>query len=316
MASWISAPPPVTVERPERGIVHRATTGDLFDLLRDQVGPNLAPFATHLWEVRWDRRGGAPRTSRTIPFPSVNLTVEDGTPGEVRHGHPLPAALVHGVVTRTFRITLDGAGWALGVKFRPGGWAAWSGVDAAPLTDRTVAAAPLLAPLGLDAPPADRRLAPPRRRSAGHAPGGLAAAVLAAGGPEERRSVLREHLERHAPEPTADYLRLRALIDRMRDDPTLVRAEQLPELVGWSPRTLQRHFRRTVGVPAKWVLARFRLQEAAVELERDPGVNLAELSARLGWHDQAHFTNEFRRMLGTTPARYAAAARPPGEPDR
>jgi hypothetical protein len=105
----------------------------------------------------------------------VNLTVEDGTPGEVRHGHPLPAALVHGVVTRTFRIALDGAGWALGVKFRPGGWAAWSGLDAAVLTDRTVAAGPLLAPLGLN---------------------GLADAVLAAGGPEERRSVLRGHFRR------------------------------------------------------------------------------------------------------------------------
>jgi hypothetical protein len=199
MASWSSAPRSATVERPERGIVHRGATGDLFELVRDEVGPNLAPFAQHLWEVRWDRRGGPPRTSQTIPFPSVNLTVEDGTPGEVRHGHPLPAALVHGVVTRTFRITLDGAGWALGVKFRPGGWAAWSGRDAAALTDRVVPAGPLLAPLGL---------------------AGLGDAVLAAGGPDERRRVLREHLERHAPEPTADYLRLRALIDRMRDDPT------------------------------------------------------------------------------------------------
>jgi AraC-like DNA-binding protein len=54
-------------------------------------------------------------------------------------------------------------------------------------------------------------------------------------------------------------------------DPTLVRVEQLPELVGWSLRTLQRHFRPTVGVSAKWVLARFHLQAAAVELERDPG---------------------------------------------
>lgn len=288
MASWTSAPRAATVEHPERGIVHRGATTDLFDLVRAEVGPGLVPFAQHLWEVRWDRRGGPPRMSRTIPFPAVNLTVEDGAPGEVRHGHPLPAALVHGVVTRTFRIALDDAGWALGVKFRPGGWAAWSGLDAAALTDRTVPAGPLLAPLGL---------------------GGLGDAVLAAGGRDERRDVLREHLERHAPEPTADYLRLRALIDRMRDDPSLVRAEQLPELVGWSPRTLQRHFRRSVGVSAKWVLARFRLQEAAVELERDPEVNLAELSARLGWHDQAHFTNEFRRMLGTTPARYAAGGR-------
>jgi AraC-like DNA-binding protein len=287
MASWISAPTPAT-GRAERGIVHRGASGDLFDLVRSDVGPNLQPFAQHLWEVRWDRRDGPPRTSRTIPFPSVNLTVEDGTPGEVRHGHPMPAALVHGVVTRTFRIELSGAGWALGVKFRPGGWSAWSGLDADRLTDRVVPAAPVLDPLGL------RRLAD---------------AVLAAAGSEERHAVLRGLLERHAPEPDPDYLRLRGLIDRMRDDAALVRVDQLPELVGWSPRTLQRHFRRTVGVSAKWVLARFRLQEAAVELERDPDVNLAELSARLGWHDQAHFTNDFRTMLGTTPARYAAAAR-------
>jgi AraC-like DNA-binding protein len=273
---------------PERGIVHRAATGDLFDLVRDEVGPNLRPFARHLWQVRWDRRGAVPRTSQTIPFPSVNLTVEDGTPGEVRHGCLLPSTLVHGVVTRTFRVTLAGAGWALGVTFQPGGWAAWSGQGAAGLTDRVLPAGPALAPLGL---------------------GGLGEAVRAVGDPDERCAVVRAELERHAPEPDPDYLRLRALVDRMRDDPTLVRVEQLPELAGWSPRTMQRHFRHAVGVPAKWVLARFRLQEAAIELERDPGVNLADLSTRLGWHAQAHFTNDFRRMLGTTPARYAAAAR-------
>ena len=61
--------------------------------MRSEVGQTLQPFAQHLWEVRWDRRGGPPRTSRTIPFPSVNLTVEAGASGEVRHGHVLPAAL-------------------------------------------------------------------------------------------------------------------------------------------------------------------------------------------------------------------------------
>jgi len=288
MRSWTSAP---SVARAERGIVHRGASTELFDLVRSDVGPNAAPFAQHLWEVRWDRRGGAPQESRTIPFPSVNLTVEAGMPGEVRHGHPMPAVLLHGVVTRTFRITLGGAGWALGVKFRPGGWSAWSGLDAAQLTDRVLPAGPVLHPLGLH---------------------GLGDAVLAAA-EDERPAVLREVLERHAPEPDADHLRLCELIDRMRGDGSLVRVEQLPELVGWSARTLQRHFRHRVGVPPKWVLARYRLQEAAVELERDPGVNLAELSVRLGWHDQAHFTNDFRRMLGTTPARYAAVARDRGD---
>ena len=191
------------------------------------------------------------------------------------------------MVTRTFRIGLDGAGWACGVTFRPGGWSAWSWRDAAPLTDRVVPAGPVLGPLGM---------------------GRLADALLAAGGPSGRHAALREVPERGAPEPDAVSLRPRGLVDRMRDDPSLVRVEQLPELVGWSPRTLQRHFRTRVGVSAKWVVARFRLQEAADELERDPAVNLAALSARLGRHDQAHFINDFRRLLGATPARYAAAA--------
>jgi len=56
-------------------------------LVRSEVGQTLQPFAQHLWEVRWDRRGRPPRVSQTIPFPTVNLTVEAGASGEVRHGH-------------------------------------------------------------------------------------------------------------------------------------------------------------------------------------------------------------------------------------
>ena len=93
MASWTSPPSAPPSPAAERGIVHRGGSGDLFDLVRSEVGPTLQPFAQHLWEVRWDRRGRPPRVSQTIPFPTVNLTVEAGASGEVRHGHVLPAAL-------------------------------------------------------------------------------------------------------------------------------------------------------------------------------------------------------------------------------
>jgi transcriptional regulator GlxA family with amidase domain len=95
----------------------------------------------------------------------------------------------------------------------------------------------------------------------------------------------------------------------MATDPTLVRVEQVGELSGWSMRTLQRRFAAELGVPPKWVLARYRLQEAALALEQDPAVDLAALAVRLGWYDQAHLTNDFRRMLGETPAQYAARSR-------
>jgi AraC-like DNA-binding protein len=56
----------------------------------------------------------------------------------------------------------------------------------------------------------------------------------------------------------------------------------------------------------KWVLCRYRLQHAALEIETDPSVDFADLAVRLGWYDQAHFINDFRSMLGCTPGEYAA----------
>jgi hypothetical protein len=42
----------------------------------------------------------------------------------------------------------------------------------------------------------------------------------------------------------------------------------------------------------------------ALEIESRPGVDHADLAVRLGWYDQAHFINDFRTMLGTTPGEY------------
>ena len=95
----------------------------------------------------------------------------------------------------------------------------------------------------------------------------------------------------------------------MESDSSLIRVEQLVELTGWSMRTLQRRFRVQLGVSPKQVLSRFRLQEAALQLEREPDLELAELAVRLGWYDQAHFSRDFRQLLGETPGRYAARAR-------
>lgn len=96
----------------------------------------------------------------------------------------------------------------------------------------------------------------------------------------------------------------------MAVDDSLIRVEQLVDQSGWSRRTLQRRFRRGVGIGPTWVLARFRLQGAALALERDWSVDLAQLAVRLGWYDQAHLTNDFRQMLGETPGQYAGRAHP------
>lgn len=271
----------------ERGLVRRAASTAAFDNRRYPPGPELERWVEHLWSVEWDLAGQDPVDTRVISHPAMHLTLEWGRPGEVRHGIALPATIVHGVVSRVFEVRLSGHGSVVGARFRPGGFAAWTGVDASRYTDRAVPAEEVL-------------------------PGELAdlhARLSADDSLENRVGALRAALQGHRP---ADARRtddeLDALVQRMASDDTLVRVEQLAALTGRSVRTLQRQFRRDIGVGPKWVLARFRLQEAAYALETDAEVDLADLAVRLGWYDQAHLTNDFRRMLGETPGRYASLA--------
>ncbi len=270
---------------PERGLVRRASSVGAFSTHRYPPGPELAPWVTHFWTVTWDRCDAGPLESTVISFPAMHVTVEWGDPGAVRHGHPLPATLVHGVVSRVFRITLTGKGGVVGARFRPDGFHNWSGLDAAPLTDSVHPAADLL---GADL-------------------GSLHVGIEEAVDPAAMLARLRQALQAHRPH--AATAGIGAVVDRMATDSSLLRVDQVAQAVGLSERTLQRRFRREVGVGPKWVLSRFRLQEAALALERDPSADLSELALRLGFYDQAHLTNTFVQMLGETPAGYAARAR-------
>lgn len=258
----------------------------MFDLQRMAVPDELAAYVEHLWWVTWDI-GEVAIQSAVIPFPSVNLAVEWGDPGTSRHGHPLPAVLAHGVVTRLFRIELSGSGGVVGVRFRPGGFAALFDVDVSTLTDRAVPASDVL----------ERDLA------------GQLTNLVERDTPQVRAEAIVELLLQRVAPPSERFVRVARLVDEMRDDPMLVRVDQLPERCGWTVRTIQRVFRTDVGAGPKWVLGRFRLQEAALALEQSGADDLAGLAATLGWYDQAHFTNEFRSVMGVTPRDYATAVR-------
>jgi AraC-like DNA-binding protein len=108
--------------------------------------------------------------------------------------------------------------------------------------------------------------------------------------------------------------RTRDLVEHMAADRSLLRVEDAAALLGAPPRTLQRRFRRDVGVGPKWVIRRYRLHEAAEQLKGPSPPPLAALAAALGYADQEHFARDFKAVVGRTPAAFAgvesAAARP------
>jgi AraC-like DNA-binding protein len=256
-------------------VVGRAATGSIFELDRTVPSAAAAEFVEHFWSVRWDLTGRTPQESLVIAFPSINLTHEWGTDSP-RHGFTLPATLVHGVVQRIFAIELSGRGAVVGARFRPGGFTARFGRDASVLTGRVVCVdddlfdSPALFDDDIDGATAQ-----------------LDAMIGA----------------RTDPDPT--YTSLTALLARIRDDDAIQRVQHVMACSPWSARTTQRVFRHYVGVPVKWVLCRYRLQQAALAIETDRSVDLADLAVRFGWYDQAHFTNDFRSMLGCSPGEYA-----------
>jgi transcriptional regulator GlxA family with amidase domain len=133
--------------------------------------------------------------------------------------------------------------------------------------------------------------------------------VLAEDDDADRTAVLDAALAPHAPEPEPAYLDLLALLDRMGDDRALVRVEQVAELAALSTRSLQRLFATYVGVSPKAVLARYRLQDAAALIDAGEVDDLAALAADLGWFDQAHFSRDFRTVVGVPPSAYLQRAR-------
>jgi AraC-like DNA-binding protein len=286
VASWKNATGSSVLDRAAtlRGILRPAETAERADLRRDApVSEPLRPFVERYWSVRWDLTGQPPFRSEVLSHPSVNVSVESGT--EPRFGVRLPAVLLHGVVTRRFSVDLTGAGRVSAVKFRPGGFAAFTGL--LPARDTVVR-------LGTELGPAA---------------GDLLAAVLDREDDDERAAVLDAALLPLAPEPAGAYVDLLGLVGAMIDDRGLVRVDQVAALGPMSVRSLQRLFATYVGVSPKAVLARYRLQDAAAAIDAGDGDDLAGLAASLGWFDQAHFSRDFRSVVGVTPSAYLQRAR-------
>jgi AraC family transcriptional regulator len=82
----------------------------------------------------------------------------------------------------------------------------------------------------------------------------------------------------------------------------------LSAMVGLSRSHFSRAFHSTVGTPPHAHVRRLRLARA-MRLMRESDDSLSEIALATGFSDQAHFSNTFRRMAGTTPSRWRTAHR-------
>ncbi len=253
-----------------KGVVAPALAEQKLRLARYLPSADLKAFVEHYWIVAWDLSGQPPHVQRTLPYPCVNMVFDRGR------------TAIFGVARGAFDYSLENCGRVLGVRFRPGGF---RGLLKAPLigiTDRTM---PLAAIYGLDGAAAEAR-------------------VLAAPDDAGMVAAAEAILRRRIPEPDANVALVNRIIARIDADREITRIDRLASAVDLSPRALQRLFSNYVGVSPKWVIRRLRLHEAAFRLARAETFDLAEFAQELGYFDQAHFTRDFKALVGQSPSQY------------
>lgn len=257
-----------------KGILRPGAIDRIFTLVRHEPSDELACFMEHYWIVRWDLRGCEPYESETLPFPSVHAVVEKDR------------ADVWGVVTGRFTRRLEGEGRAFGMKFRPGAFRAFVDRPVSEMTDRIFPVAEIFGDAG-------------------------AVFVRDLNFLEEDREMVKraeEFIVSRKTEPDKNIEVINRIVEGIISERSVTGVEQIVNSEGIGMRSLQRLFSEYVGVGPKWVIKRYRLQEAADRLARGEKVDLTRLALDLGYFDQAHFIKDFKGIIGRPPGEYARNA--------
>ncbi|TCO51874.1 AraC-like DNA-binding protein [Kribbella antiqua] len=129
---------------------------------------------------------------------------------------------------------------------------------------------------------------------------------------EQRFDIVEQLLLEHwadapAPETRAE---LSWAWRRLRETSGGIGVQDLAAEVGWSRRHLTERFTAEYGLAPKVAARVMRFEQAVWRLKAEPKTRLADLSAELGYADQAHLTREWNAIAGCSPRQWLAEELP------
>ena len=258
-----------------KGVLYPAAFDERVSYWRLAPSEDLDFLIEHYWGVRWDLRGQPSRQQEVLSYPSVHMTFEANQSRFV------------GVVSTRFIRVVEGRGWVFGVKFHPGAFYLLSRSPVSGFTDQTV----------------------PIQRVFGDESRELEQGIWSHPETEAQLKVTEDFLRRQRLKPDPNARLCQEITHRIQHSRDLISVEQVAAQFRLQKRHLQRLFQQYVGVSPKWVIQRFRLHEAAESLSK--GADAAALACDLGYFDQAHFSKDFKSIVGLSPSAYVARCMAP-----
>jgi len=230
----------------------------------------LSDFIECYWVMRWDESSELPYVCEVLPSPYVNLTF-------------MPrGARITGIPKGKLVYELNEVSPILGVQFKPGGLYPFWQQSIHSLTDTYV----------------------PARDVFGEIDAALNTELLTLKDEHLALKTIEGILLKQVPKQDKNVEHIGKIILEATslDNPSVTSIADNNEI---SVRTLQELFKRYVGVGLKWIIQRDRLQKAVQHTIEEQAPSWATIAVELGYTDQSHFINDFKRVIGLSPANYA-----------
>ncbi|TXK71785.1 AraC family transcriptional regulator [Paenibacillus sp. N3.4] len=264
----------MNVKQSDKGILKAEAGKQKFSLKRYEPSQDLALFIEQYWVVKWDLRGLAPYRQVILSYPNVNLSFE------LDHNGVFTG--IYGIPKTTYTRFLQDEGVVLGVKFRPGGFYPFWKKPVSLLTGQILGIQDVFEVNAKD----------------------IEEQIFAQEQGEQMVQLVENFLRELLPEPDENVELINRVVQTAIENRNMTKVEDIVREFSINKRTLQRLFSRYVGVSPKWVIQRYRLQEASELIEKGGIPNWMQLSQDLGYYDQAHFIKKFKAMIGKSPEEY------------
>lgn len=229
----------------------------------------LADWIEHFWLEEWRLDTFAPQTREVLPHPNIQLVFAR------------KRSRIYGVQLGRFVRQLVGEERIFGIKFRPGAFYPFLRKPVSSMANTSLLVTEVF-PAALN----------------------IEREVLACSSAEGMVQAAGNFLMAHLPSGDPHTDRARLMVEEIANDSGVTRVEHLVARWDTHERTLQRFFDRYVGASPRWVIKRYRIYEALESVGVGAEAGWAALAQHLGYFDQAHFTNDFKKLVGCSPREY------------
>lgn len=225
----------------------------------------LAPYIDAYWVVTTT----GPATSRILPDLCADFLFD-------LHSH---THKIVGTMTTFHDAHSTSPSHILGIRFKPGGMAAFLGLPMQLITDQHLPGTALSIPLLKS----------------------LQDTIVQYDTLPEILRAISACLLRALPD---QHSRMQAAIGMIRSSHGTIPPTALAAHVNMSPRNFERTFLQHIGTSAKTFSRIVRCLSAKKAMQTQPVSNLLALAIDYGYHDHAHFTKEFSLITGQRPSEY------------